>query len=1026
MNNRSKVPSNPATNITHNVNLSFEIGTTHMNPTENNRTTIEDVNDPKNSSEHNDTYETDHENINNGALARAGSDEGSGKPNGISHGLTHELRSGCPGNRMSHLGNPHGIRPDNDCIVGTQEHVSTDTTLGVEANGQHVKTNGKPKGISHATRMPIADPTLVPKIYSGVKRKGDSSDLQGGNLTRTRPDNTIVASMQENMSVNTWEEEAIGQHVKTNGKPQGISHSTRMPIVDSTPVEQIHSNVKRQIEKRKLDHVDTDEKLFLLMQESYPESYNDYGYVNQFEKIAISILKTGIVPKIDKRKINQYDNIITRINNYRSQHDVPVIPESLLEIKEQPVLKPVYTVRFAYCDDIDSYLDGIRLMGVEVQVINMIRTGVIPEMSEENKSKLMSDLDEINDTRQEASCPALDINKSLYDHFHDDDEILRQYALRSEQSRHNGSESDESSKDPSTDSDVDSIDDLFGDSSDPDPFYEGSIAARSYRRALARRDEPRSNPPGSHVDIDDDDVGDRSDPPHTNTIAPTSNDVSMEDMNSETVSSNASLENVTQETSLIDLTEGDQNNDCEMVECDTSASMAIAQVPSISKSIVKFIKELYAITKCPLTLEVIKNPYMGTDKTCYEREAVRQWLSAKAVSPTSRVPMEMHCLTPDYTMSRIVQAFEQAHLTEDVIEDLFKSLSAPPASMSVELPTIETVNPQGTSSENVRETKTERMKRKKARLKANQVAKKAALKKLNIHKDYLKEMRIYEDSNLMREMPPKPSYSLMHSLKDGFSILMYSGTHRAKLSGDMCMHKYNAVRIILPEWMAIIWHEALYHAGAKSREGLQDMRLFSYIWPEVIGNRRNRTKGSTDGVSREQGDKVYREDITNVICNQFYEENPRCDYCSKEIEILDLSGVSRHSYNPGDRIIGCLEELGWVVIRGIRVQDDTYESIDTIANSGYHGRVTKTPYWTSIEERNNKRVMKYKHSSTPHVNWEKDAHCSNFLGDIKTKLLDNILKGGNYIIGKFNLLKNNGVVPTDQQAHTDYPPRQVK
>ena len=70
--------------------------------------------------------------------------------------------------------------------------------------------------------------------------------------------------------------------------------------------------------------------------------------------------------------------------------------------------------------------------------------------------------------------------------------------------------------------------------------------------------------------------------------------------------------------------------------------------------------------------------------------------------------------------------------------------------------------------------------------------------------------------------------------------------------------------------------------------------------------------------------------------------------------------------------------------------------------------------------------MKYKHNSTPHVNWEKDAHCSNFLHEIKTKLLDNILKGGNYIIGKFNLIKNNGVVPTDQQAHTDYPPRQVK
>ena len=79
MNNSSKVPTNAATNITHNVNLSFEIGTTHVNPTENNGTTIEDVTDAKNSSRPNDTNESDHEDINDGALARALTDEGNGK-----------------------------------------------------------------------------------------------------------------------------------------------------------------------------------------------------------------------------------------------------------------------------------------------------------------------------------------------------------------------------------------------------------------------------------------------------------------------------------------------------------------------------------------------------------------------------------------------------------------------------------------------------------------------------------------------------------------------------------------------------------------------------------------------------------------------------------------------------------------------------------------------------------------------------------------------------------------------------------
>ena len=79
------------------------------------------------------------------------------------------------------------------------------------------------------------------------------------------------------------------------------------------------------------------------------------------------------------------------------------------------------------------------------------------------------------------------------------------------------------------------------------------------------------------------------------------------------------------------------------------------------------------------------------------------------------------------------------------------------------------------------------------------------------------------------------------------------------------------------------------------------------------------------------------------------------------------------------RIIGCLEELGWVAIRGIRIEETTYQAINTIVDSGYNGRVTNVPYWTSIEERNNKRVMKYKHNSTPHVNWSKDKLCSDFL-----------------------------------------------
>ena len=87
---RTKHPSNNGTNITHNVNLSFEIGTSHIS----NGETRENLNVKPNDGE---DYRARNEDIN-------------GKPRGIRHGNNHEMRSGYSGNVNCNLGNPHGIR----------------------------------------------------------------------------------------------------------------------------------------------------------------------------------------------------------------------------------------------------------------------------------------------------------------------------------------------------------------------------------------------------------------------------------------------------------------------------------------------------------------------------------------------------------------------------------------------------------------------------------------------------------------------------------------------------------------------------------------------------------------------------------------------------------------------------------------------------------------------------------------------------------------------------------------------------
>ena len=79
--------------------------------------------------------------------------------------------------------------------------------------------------------------------------------------------------------------------------------------------------------------------------------------------------------------------------------------------------------------------------------------------------------------------------------------------------------------------------------------------------------------------------------------------------------------------------------------------------------------------------------------------------------------------------------------------------------------------------------------------------------------------------------------------------------------------------------------------------------------------------------------------------------------------------------------------------------------------------------------------MKYDHLPKTHEQWKTDKVCANFLFELEHVVLKKALKvdnkrpttreNANYILGKFNLLKNRGYVGVDQQAHTDYPAREA-
>ena len=78
--------------------------------------------------------------------------------------------------------------------------------------------------------------------------------------------------------------------------------------------------------------------------------------------------------------------------------------------------------------------------------------------------------------------------------------------------------------------------------------------------------------------------------------------------------------------------------------------------------------------------------------------------------------------------------------------------------------------------------------------------------------------------------------------------------------------------------MAIVWHESLFHAGARSKKSV-DMRFFSYVWPHLPSSTGQRTHGTMDGVERELRDQVHCENINSQICVDMYKENPSCINC---------------------------------------------------------------------------------------------------------------------------------------------------
>jgi len=127
---------------------------------------------------------------------------------------------------------------------------------------------------------------------------------------------------------------------------------------------------------------------------------------------------------------------------------------------------------------------------------------------------------------------------------------------------------------------------------------------------------------------------------------------------------------------------------------------------------------------------------------------------------------------------------------------------------------------------------------------------------------------------------------------------------------------------------------------------------------------------------------------------------------------IDLSEVNMKEYEIGEIILGDIDMLGWIVVKGNPLRK-------TVRRDMHHISVSNNNKWFKIDH--SWRSQKY------NSGYDKDEFLllansltTDFLDSIKTSILDKHLPNKNYIVGKTNLLINLQPIVDDQWPHSDF------
>ena len=228
------------------------------------------------------------------------------------------------------------------------------------------------------------------------------------------------------------------------------------------------------------------------------------------------------------------------------------------------------------------------------------------------------------------------------------------------------------------------------------------------------------------------------------------------------------------------------------------------------------------------------------DGHTYERDAVAAWLVSSDRDPNTNQKIKDKTIRPNHALCRILESYKVKSDSSEENEnpvDICNENEIPdnndtPPTVSIPIPI------------KIKEKRAMKKKQRNQNMKKNSLIF-AALKS---HKEKINRLGYFDKSKQNNEIVEKPSYSMMHALKDGFQIIMYSRIHKMN-HGTLSLHNNSRARIILGPSMVIIWHESLIHSGVKSRQIMdekgtpnvsEDMQLFTYLWLFSAKTHRNR------------------------------------------------------------------------------------------------------------------------------------------------------------------------------------------